>query len=129
MGLWKGNLPIHQDGLQGFLHCLLGIEAKVFVESGRPRSALARARLLRALRSHSAGSVGSRYSGGIDFPPLSQGRANDRSHLIAEGVDVLGRHHDDINRDRDAKEAPVDLLGEASAMGTGLHHEEVQVAI
>ena len=52
----------------------------------------------------------------IDFCPLLQGRANDRSHLIAEGADVLGRHHDDIHGDRYAEEAPIDLLGEATAM-------------
>ncbi len=47
------------------------------------------ARLLAARRSHSAGSVGSRRSGGIDFNPSVKRRLNYGSQLIAILLDLL----------------------------------------
>lgn len=44
-------------------------------------------------------------------------------------IDNTPQRRESSDRDRDAKEGPVDLLGEASVMGTGLHRKEVQVAI
>ena len=65
-----------------------------------PAMAAARAKLLRALRNHSWASPASRHSDTINDPPLFESWTDDRAYLVAVALDVLGRHDDDVDRNR-----------------------------
>ena len=84
------------------------------LQAGSRPSSLAK--LLRARRSHSCGLVGSRSLGGIDLTPFTQGGLDDRSNLVVECADIVGRDDDDVDGDAQTEERLVDLLGQPPAV-------------
>jgi hypothetical protein len=72
--------------------------------------------LLRALRNHSLGSLGSRSLGGIHFLALSQRGSNYVAYLVFQVFDVLGCNGEYVHRDRHSEETPANVSGEPTAV-------------
>src|SRR5690349_11791399 len=91
---------------------------------------LARARLLRARRSHSRGSSGGKPLAGIDNFAFLQCRANHQIRSIAVTVYFFGCDEDGVHGLAHSMHVPVDIHDQSAAIeATGFDDQQVHVAV
>jgi hypothetical protein len=131
MYIAKGLSTMKIHRFEGFLRCLLGMEAEIFIKQPMGKGARANARSPRARASHSWGEPGIGLSWGtIELSSFPERRTQYQRGIVSVVVDVaLGCYYDVLSEAKPFQ-AGIDGLCSPPSMNSIRHdNEEVEVTI